>query len=84
MRQGDPLSVHQFNTVIDMCLAGLDPGLGCMVGELRVTHGADDIVLFNLTPHTLQTLTAELESKLSLCGLRISSGPSGEVSIFTP
>ena len=66
VRQGDPLSVHLFNAVIDMCLAGLDPSLGCKVGDLRVNHGAfaDDIALFAATPRGLQALASELESRL--------------------
>lgn len=32
VRQGDPLSNQLFNAVIDMCLSGLDPNLGCEVG----------------------------------------------------
>ena len=53
VRQGDPLSVHLFNAVIDTCLAGY---LGCEVGDLRVNHGAfaDDIALFAATPRGLQ------------------------------
>ena len=77
VRQGDPLSVHLFNAVIDMCLPGLDPSLGCEVGDLRVNHGAlaDDIALFAATPRGLQALASELESQLAMCGLSISSGP---------
>ena len=80
VRQGDPLSVHLFNAVIDMCLAGLDSSLGCKVGDLRVNHGAfaDDILLFAATPCGLQALASELESQLALCGLAISSGLQGK------
>ena len=70
VRQGDPLSVHLFNAVIDMCLAG----------ALRVNHGAfvDDMALFAATPRGLQALASELESQLAMCGLSISSGPRGK------
>ena len=80
VRQGDPLSVHLFNAVIDMCLAGLDEGLGCEVEGVRVNHGAfaDDIALFATTPRGLQMLASELEAQLALCGLSISSGPQGK------
>ena len=49
---GNPLSVHLFNAVIDMCLAGLDSSLGCELGDLRVIHRtfADDIALLAATP----------------------------------
>ena len=79
VRQGNPFSVHLSNAVIDMCLAGLDPTLGCKVGDLRVNHGAfaDDIALFAATPRGLQALASELESQLAMRGLSISSGPRG-------
>ena len=84
VRQGDPLSVHLFNAVIDMCLAGLDLSLGCEVGDLRVNHGAfaDDIALFAATPRGLQALASELESQLAMCGLSISSGPRGKSALM--
>ena len=80
VRQGHILSVHLFYAVIDMCLAGLDPSLGCEVGDLRVNHGAfaDDIALFAATPRGLQALASELESQLAMCGKSISSGPRGK------
>ena len=80
VRQGNPFSVHLFNAVIDMCLAGLDPSLGCEVGDLRVNHGAfaDDIALFAATPRELQALASELESQLAMRGLSITSGPHGK------
>ena len=80
VRQGDPLSIHLFNAIIDMCLAGLDPGLGCKVEGLRVNHGtfADDIALFATTPRGLQSLANELETQLALCGLSVSSGIEGK------
>jgi len=63
-----------------MCLAGLDPSLGCEVGWLRVNHDAfaDDIAWFATTPRGLQALASKLETQLSLCGLSISSGPQGK------
>ena len=65
-----------------MCLAGLDPSLGCEVSDLRINHGAfaDDIVLFAATPRGLQVLVSELESLLSMFGLSISSGPHGKLA----
>lgn len=80
MKQGDPLSIHLYNGVIGMCLAGLDLSLGCEVGWLRVNHDAfaDDIAWFAATPCGLQALASELETQLSLCGLSIRSGPQGK------
>ena len=84
VRQGNPFSVHLFNAVIDMCLAGLDLSLGCEVGDLRVNHGvfADDIALFAATPRGLQALASELESQLAMCGLSISSGLCGKSALM--
>ena len=58
IRQGDPFSVHLFNAVIDMCLAGLDPSLGYEVGDLRVNNAAfvGDIPFFAATRRGLQVL----------------------------
>ena len=80
--QDDPLSIHLFNAMVDMCLAGLDPSLSCEVSDLRINHGAfaDYIVLFAATPRGLQVLASELESQLSMCGLSISSGPHGKLA----
>ena len=80
VRQGDPMSVHLFNAVIDMVLAQLDPELGMEVGSVRVNHGAfaDDIALYAVTPAGLQALADDLNHELGLCGLEISTGLSGK------
>ena len=51
VRQGDILSVHLFNAIIDWALDSLDPELGAMLGETRVNAGAfaDDIALIART-----------------------------------
>ena len=80
VRQGDPLSVHLFNAVIDWALATLDPVLGVMVGELRVNAGAfaDDIALIARTSRGLQSLVDDLSTELRLSGLEISAGLDGK------
>ena len=47
VRQGDPMSVHLFNAVIDLSLDGLGPELGTEIGGVKVNHSAfaDDIAL---------------------------------------
>ena len=47
VRQGDPISVHLFNAVIDLALTGLGPELGTEIGGVRVNHNTfvDDIAL---------------------------------------
>ena len=52
VKQGDPMSVHLFNAVIDWALAALDPGLGVEIGEgAWINHlaFADDIALVTRT-----------------------------------
>ena len=80
VRQGDPLSVHLFNAVIDWALATLEPELGVMVGELRVNAGAfaDNIALIARTSRGLQSLLDDLSTELQLSGLEISTGLDGK------
>ena len=82
VRQGDPLSVHLLNAVIDWALATLEPEpeLGVKVGELRVNAGAfaDDIALIARTSRGLQSLLDDLSSELRLSGLEISAGLDGK------
>ena len=52
VRQGDPISVHLFNAVIDLALTRLGPELGTEIGVVRVNHNAfaDDIALIARSP----------------------------------
>lgn len=40
VRQGDPISIHLFNAVIDLALTRLGPELGTEIGVVRVNHNA--------------------------------------------
>ena len=84
VRQGDPMSVHLFNAVIDLSLADLGPGLGTSVGGVRVNHGAfaDDIALIACRHDSLQVLADDLDHRLRLCGLEISTGLGGKSASF--
>lgn len=52
IRQGDPISIHLFNAVIDLALTRLGPELGTEIGVVRVNHNAfaDDIALIERSP----------------------------------
>ena len=84
VREGDPMSVHLFNAVIDLSLADLGPGIGTTVGGITVNHGAfaDDIVLIARQPDPVQVLADDLDHRLRLCGLEISTGLDGKSVSF--
>ena len=84
VRQGDPMSVHLFNAVIDLSLADLGPDLGTTVGGVTVNHGAfaDDIALIACRPDSLQVLADDLDHRLRLSGLEISTGLNGKSASF--
>ena len=52
VRQGDPISIHLFNAVINLALTRLGPELGTEIGVVRVNHNAfaDDIALIERSP----------------------------------
>ena len=80
VRQGDPMSFHLFNAVIDLSLTGLNPELGTEIGGVKVNHNAfaDDIALIARTPAGLQALADDLDCELTLCGLELSTGLQGK------
>ena len=80
VRQGDPMSVHLFNAVIDLSLDGLGPELGTEIGGVKVNHSAfaDDIALIARSPAGLQALADDLDRQLTLCGLELSTGLQGK------
>jgi hypothetical protein len=51
VKQGDPMSVHPFNAVIDWALSNLDPNLGIKFNDASLNHlaFADDIGLLTKT-----------------------------------
>ena len=80
VRQGDPMSVHLFNAVIDLSLDSLGPELGTEIGGVKVNHNAfaDDIALIARSPAGLQALADDLDRQLTLCGLELSTGLQGK------
>ena len=80
VRQGNPLSVHLFNAIIDWALDCLDPELGVVVGEMRVNARAfaDDVALIARTPSGLQFLLSSLAAEFRLSGLEVSTGLDGK------
>lgn len=80
VKQGDPMSVHLFNAVIDWALSTLDPNLGIDIGGVALNHlaFADDIGLLTRTSVGAQSQIDRLNDHLSKCGLTISAGSSGK------
>ena len=80
VRQGEPMSPHLFNTVIDWVIQDLDPNIGALIGDgrMNVCAFADDLVLIAATPLGLQTLLDSLDQALGLVGLEISAGTNGK------
>ena len=81
MKQGDPMSVHLFNVVIDWALAALDPSLSVEIGEgAWINHlaFADDIALVTRTSVGAQRQVDLINMSLSKCGLAISVGRGGK------
>ena len=80
VKQGDPLSVHLFNAVIDWALSTLDPSLGVNVAGSSLNHlaFADDIGLLTHTSVGAQSQINRLSEHLGKCGLTISAGDLGK------
>ena len=80
VKQGDPMSVHLFNAVIDWALSTLDPHLCIEIGGVRLSHlaFADDIGLLTRTSVGAQSQINRLNDHLKKCGLSISAGISGK------
>ena len=71
VKQGDPLSVHLFNAVIDWAVSTLEPSLGVMVAGSSLNHlaFADDIGLLTRTSVGAQSQINRLSEHLGKCGL---------------
>ena len=85
VKQGDPLSVHLFNAVIDWALSTLDPSLGMTVAGSSLYHlaFADDIGLLSRTSLGAQSQISRLSEHLGKCGLTINAGNSGKSASLT-
>jgi hypothetical protein len=80
VKQGDPMSVHLFNAVIDWALSTLDPDLGIKFNGVNLNHlaFADDIGLLTKTSVGAQSQIDRLNDHLNKCGLFISAGSTGK------
>jgi len=75
IKQGDPLSVHLFNAVMELCTEKLDDDIGYKFkngANLTFMAYADDIILFSKTESGLKQNFKILEDQLALCGLNIN------------
>ena len=66
VKQGDPVSPVLFNTLIDVVLGSLKPGVDYSVNEVRVPSlcYADNMVLLADTPAGLQNMLAGIQGNL--------------------
>ena len=71
VRQGDPLSGHIFNAVIDYVYSQLHPDIGFTIGEVRVKYlaFADDGILFAETETGLKDQLSRLVKAFRECGM---------------
>ena len=84
IKQGDPLSVYLFNTVIELVTTKLDTNIGYNITKSeKITYMAyaDDIILLSSTDSGLKTNFSVLESELKLCGLNINAKKSATLNI---
>ena len=84
IKQGDPLSVHLFNAVIELCTEKLDKDIGYEFkngANLTFMAYADDIILFSKTESGLKHNFKILEDQLALCGLNINYKKSATLGI---
>ena len=80
VRQGDPLSCHLFNCVIDLALSNLDNEVGIHIWNsfLNDMAFADDMCLLATTPAGLQRNLDLLHNSLRASGMEISTGVGGK------
>lgn len=75
IKQGDPLPVHLFNVVIDMCTDKLDEQIGFDLEQERLTFMAyaDDIILFSKTDAGLKANFNTFRDELHHAGLAVNA-----------
>jgi len=71
IRQGDPLSIPLFLSIMDWAIDGLNTRLGTSIGKERINYVAfaDDMVIFAASDLGLQHQITHLEKELSKSGL---------------
>ena len=85
VKQGDPVSPVLFNTLIDVVLGALEPGIGYSVNETRVPTlcYADDMVLLADTPAGLQNMLTGIQGNLHQAGLSVNPAKCATLHIAT-
>ena len=75
IKQGDPLSVHLFNAVVDLATRKLDPGVGFDLEGQKTSFlaYADDIVLLARTNTGLRRSFDTLQSEFAMSGLAVNA-----------
>ncbi|KAF6016938.1 hypothetical protein EB796_024747 [Bugula neritina] len=83
IKQGDPMSVHLFNAVIDLCVQKLNRNIGYTIGDERITYMAfaDDIVLFVKSKEGLSVNVELLNDVLRKAGFEANPGKCATISI---
>ncbi|KAF6027086.1 hypothetical protein EB796_014612 [Bugula neritina] len=83
IKQGDPMSVHLFNAVIDLCVQKLNRNIGYMLGGEKITYMAfaDDIVLFAESKEGLCVNVELLNNELRKAGFEANPGKCATISI---
>lgn len=83
IKQGDPMSVHLFNAVIDMCMEALHKEIGFDLyedgdgqGKLSYMAFDDDLVLFADSNGGLKVQTSALLGRLRECGFDLNAQKS--------
>lgn len=73
VKQGDPLSVHLFDAVMDWALSALDDKLAIKIGKATINHlaFADHVVLIARTPFGLQSNLNAFQHQLTCSGMSL-------------
>lgn len=82
IKQDDPLSVHLFNAVIDLCTSKLNPNIGYTFNEkVSFLAFADDLVLLADSSEGLDVNCRKGMEELSLAGFKANAEKSATLNI---